>query len=402
LTTGFGQLLPVNGHHLRVRDDRLLPKKTNSCNVTIASYLDGGKGLLPLPTGCWHLDNLDVYPLQENPAGAVWAVGPGLVIFDAQYGPGATIDSPADTNSDRQVPAYETNTLNQIITEAHLAGMNRARTLQAVESFFALKFSYSVWQKPPRFKTGETPLRRFLLETRSGHCEYFATATVLLLRELGIPARYAVGYAVHETSGANKYVVRLRDAHAWCLVWNGEKKMWEDFDTTPGSWVSEEEKRASPFQAVSDGWSWLWFQISKFRWGHSNFRQYIFWALLPVLAFLLFQIIRKGWRRSGKKAARDRAGAGWPGLDSEFYELERKLAEFIGPRRTDEPLADWLKRAADHAALVPTKEPLRELLNLHYRHRFDPKGLSAGERAGFHEKVGSCLKLLSGNNTVPS
>jgi transglutaminase-like putative cysteine protease len=49
--------------------------------------------------------------------------------------------------------------------------------------------------------TNETPLARFLLRTRSGHCEYFATATVLLLRQLGIPARYAVGYAVHEASG---------------------------------------------------------------------------------------------------------------------------------------------------------------------------------------------------------
>ena len=62
-------------------------------------------------------------------------------------------------------------------------------------------------------------MSRFLLRTRSGHCEYFATATVLLLRQLGIPARYAVGYAVHEATG-RKYVVRQRDAHAWCLVWN--------------------------------------------------------------------------------------------------------------------------------------------------------------------------------------
>ncbi len=41
-----------------------------------------------------------------------------------------------------------------------------------------------------------------------------------MLRRLGVPARYAVGYYVHEGNGENHYVVRERDAHAWCLVWN--------------------------------------------------------------------------------------------------------------------------------------------------------------------------------------
>ena len=72
---------------------------------------------------------------------------------------------------------------------------------------------------PPGTNKDVTPLSRFLLKTRAGHCEYFATATVLLLRELGIPARYAVGYAVHETS-RQRLRRALRDAHAWCLVWN--------------------------------------------------------------------------------------------------------------------------------------------------------------------------------------
>jgi len=31
------------------------------------------------------------------------------------------------------------------------------------------------------------------------NCEYFATAATLLLRQLGVPARYAVGYAVHRS-----------------------------------------------------------------------------------------------------------------------------------------------------------------------------------------------------------
>src|SRR6266851_4629986 len=84
------------------------------------------------------------------------------------------------------------------------------RALRAIHGFFQNKFTYSTWQERDRLtSTNETPLARFLLRSRSGHCEYFATATVLLLRQLHIPARYAVGYAVHEHSG-QKYVVRQR------------------------------------------------------------------------------------------------------------------------------------------------------------------------------------------------
>lgn len=64
-----------------------------------------------------------------------------------------------------------------------------------------------------------TPLSTFLLKNRSGHCEYFATATTLLLREVGIPARYAIGFSVSEFSPLeNQFIVRGRDSHAWTLV----------------------------------------------------------------------------------------------------------------------------------------------------------------------------------------
>src|SRR4029450_9757241 len=109
-------------------------------------------------------------------------------------------------------------------------------------------FTYSLWQELD-FKTrsDDTPLSNFLRNTHRGHCEYFATATVLLLRKLNIPARYAVGYSVHEASG-RKFVVRERDAHAWCLVWNDQSGLWQDFDTTPASWMAEEGRRASSMQ----------------------------------------------------------------------------------------------------------------------------------------------------------
>jgi hypothetical protein len=385
----------------------LLPDKTNTSLVNIASYLDGRskdtgdpEGLLPLPTGSSRLENLPVFSLKMNKTGAVLAAGLGLVIFDTHYGAGATFDSPPDAGTnhlDLTVPTNEAPALGQIISEMKISGATEERKLLAVKQFFAAQFSYSTWLGSDKVaRTNETALSRFLLHSRSGHCEYFATATVLLLRELGIPARYAIGYAVHEPSG-HGYVVRERDAHAWCLVWNGPAQRWEDFDTTPASWVAEEGKRASAIQWFSDFWSWVRYQIAKLRWGQTNLRQYILWALIPVLALLLYQIIfRRGRRRRPQsKTGKSAAAIFWPGLDSEFYLLERKLAARGVPRQPSEPLSDWLTRALADPALADLRQPLQELLRLHYRHRFDPRGLNGKEREALTREAKICLDTLS-------
>jgi hypothetical protein len=278
-----------------------------------------------------------------------------------------------------------------------ISGASEEKKLLAVQQFFADNFTYSTWLGTDKVaRTNETALSRFLLRSRSGHCEYFATATVLLLRELGIPARYAVGYAVHEPS-AHGYVVRERDAHAWCLAWNEQDKMWENFDTTPASWVAEEGKRASAMQWLGDFGSWTRFQIAKFRWGQTNLRQYILWALIPILAFLLYRIIfrRRRKRASKSKTEKTAEAVFWPGLDSEFYLLEHRLALRGVPRQPSEPLSDWLTRALANPALADSQKPLEELLCLHYRHRFDPLGLSGKERETLTRGAKTCLDTLA-------
>ena len=385
----------------------LLPGKTNSSSVNIACYLDSTSrttgnptGLLPLPIGSGRLENFNAYLLNKNSEGAVLADGPGLVIFDARYGPGATIDAPPDTGTnllDLAVPTNERPALDEVISQMDLSGKSEPEKLRAVYGFFQNHFTYSLWQGPDKqATTNETPLTKFLLTGRSGHCEYFATATVLLLRELKIPARYAAGFAVHEAAGSG-YVVRERDAHAWCLVWNEQAKTWEDFDTTPASWIAEEGKRASAMQWLSDFWSWVGFQISKFRWGQTNLREYILWGLIPVLLLLLYQIIfRRGRRRQRKKAVGKNVAADfWPGLDSEFYLLEKQLAARGVARPPGELLSLWLARALEEPALADLRGPLRELLQLHYRHRFDPQGLSGPERETLTCEAKACLKKFS-------
>jgi hypothetical protein len=232
------------------------------------------------------------------------------------------------------------------------------------------------------------------LSTHAGHCEYFATATVLLLRQLGIPARYAVGYAVHEASG-KQYVVRQRDAHAWCLVWNEREKTWQDFDTTPATWVKAETARASAMQTFSDFWSWVGFEFSRFRWGQTHLREYILWALAPIMGLLLYQIVFRSRRRqSAQSQGASGAAAAWPGLDSEFYQIERRILQRGAARRASEPLTAWLLRVLDDPALADVQSQLRELLRLHYRYRFDPHGLSPSDREALRREAQGCLARI--------
>lgn len=75
-------------------------------------------------------------------------------------------------------------------------------------------------------------VEEFLLEEKRGHCEYFAAGMVAMLTAMNIPSRIVGGFYGGELNPLTGYfVVRLRDAHAWVEVYDGEK--WQTFDPTP-------------------------------------------------------------------------------------------------------------------------------------------------------------------------
>jgi hypothetical protein len=64
------------------------------------------------------------------------------------------------------------------------------------------------------------PIEDFVVNHHTGHCEYFASALVLMLRSQGIPARIAIGYKGGEYNMLGEYfVVRQKHAHAWVEAW---------------------------------------------------------------------------------------------------------------------------------------------------------------------------------------
>jgi hypothetical protein len=79
----------------------------------------------------------------------------------------------------------------------------------------------------------EDPIDEFLFVRKTGYCDHYATAMVVLLRTLGIPARLATGFMQGEWNDVgNYYTVRQRDAHAWVEVYF-PRSGWLTFDPTP-------------------------------------------------------------------------------------------------------------------------------------------------------------------------
>ena len=143
-----------------------------------------------------------------------------------------------------------------------------------------------------------------------------------------------------------------------------------------------------------DLWSRITFEFSKVRWGQSHWRRYLLWALIPALSLLLYRIIFQTRRRYLRASPQNAHRVTWPGLDSEFYELEKKLAARGLPRHLSEPLSEWLRRAAEEPVLDELRAPLQELLRLHYRYRFDPHGLTPNQRAQLCREAKACLAKI--------
>ena len=84
---------------------------------------------------------------------------------------------------------------------------------------------------PPQAPSDQDPTDFFLFSSRHGFCTHFATAMVVLAREVGIPARLVTGYAAgHLDHG--RLVVRAADAHAWPELWIAGRG-WITFEPTP-------------------------------------------------------------------------------------------------------------------------------------------------------------------------
>ena len=347
----------------------------------MVTRLEQGKALLALPAGAVRISSLAAAGVKRNAFGAVQAdVGGDWARYVAESAEEMAAYAPPDED-DLEVPAVERGEFERLAVELGLSGVPSAAAVGRVERHFAT-YSYSTFREsaPP---PGTTVLADFLRTTQRGHCEYFAAATTLALRAAGIPARYATGFSMVEYSGLERaYVVRARHAHAWTRAWVDGR--WVDVDTTPATWLAEEASLAPAWQGLSDLLRWAtyrWSQRAALGVGTAGYA-----VLALLVAVLAWRIVRRARAASAGQGAAGRVARSWPGEDSEFYALERVLAERGAPRAPGVALSVWASGVAaglDEGA----RARFERVLELHLRYRFDPAGLDAAERRTLRETV---------------
>ena len=129
---------------------------------------------------------------------------------------------------------------------------------------FAESGDYEYTLDLERSDPGVDPVVDFLLNTKRGHCERFASGLALTLRSVGVPARLVKGFRGCESTEEGKYQIRNYHAHSWVEVlvprferipqqrvsWD-----WLVLDPTPGeSAIQAETKGPEGWLGAFGGW----------------------------------------------------------------------------------------------------------------------------------------------------
>jgi hypothetical protein len=123
--------------------------------------------------------------------------------------------------------------LQQVTDLAHHVTQQAATLLgktMAIQQHLLENYRYSLEADTA---TLSHPLEEFLFTRKTGYCEHYATAMVVMLRSVGIPARLVTGFLATEWNEYGGYfTVRQRDAHAWVEVYFPHSG-WITMDPTP-------------------------------------------------------------------------------------------------------------------------------------------------------------------------
>jgi hypothetical protein len=166
-----------------------------------------GQGFLFLPYGTTAV-RVEKGRASELPEGVMQVSSRGTLHYEADVrrepsrGKGRAAISRADVPPEVQKYAIElTGDLS-----------DPTQIYRRIENHLLKDFVYTL--EPPRAK-GD-PIGHFLLRSKAGHCEYFASAAAMMLTARGVPARLVTGsYGGEEGFLSDSIVVRAENLHAW-------------------------------------------------------------------------------------------------------------------------------------------------------------------------------------------
>jgi hypothetical protein len=279
---------------------------------------------------------------------------------------------------------------------------NRYDRALAIESYLR---SFAYTRDLPR-TAAETSLEHFLFERRAGHCEYFSTAMVMLLRSVGIQARNVNGFLGGQWSAFGDYlVVTQNEAHSWVEVWFPGFG-WVTFDPTPAG-------AAASTTAAS--WFWpgrIWFDGLQHRW-NKWVLDYSVDSQVGIFAGLFerapeeaagsapTQVVRSYWGL-GLIAFLLLAGYAWargvrapPSPTTAMYlQLRAACARAglaVAPGLTPLALAQRVRRER-----APAARPTERVVDLYLRARYGGEALGDSDLREMREALKATRRLLQG------
>lgn len=388
----------------------LLQENTHSHNPAKLTgfILRGGAAAetpLPLPGDCALLRDFELDGIELNSFGAarVFPKNPvieGTVLWRGDANP----ESQPLPNEDLQIPIVERTVVRETLAQLEIPENAPLRDqLAMISGFFHSKFRYTrspSIRQPFSRVNGPTAINLFLTRNHAGHCEYFATAAVLMLREAGIPARYATGYAVMERdSKRGDYVIRGTHGHAWCRVWDATSGTWIDFDPTPPDWLAAVPSQLPLMQRLNDNIKRLREDFFLWRNRPAN-RLTASLVMLGIGLGLAVFVARRLWRsRRRLESGKRPTGYSVSIARTPLHELESRAIKILGERQTGQTFANWFSNLR---TLLNENDILDEAIALHQRLRFDPAPPSAADQERLSKLASRLAAAIKAHGRFPS
>jgi hypothetical protein len=122
----------------------------------------------------------------------------------------------------------------------------------AIENF--LRSSYPVDYRIDETPPGRDTVDYFLFDARRGYFNYHASAMVVMLRSVDVPARLAVGFAIEEEDidpATGAYIVNDDNSYAWAEVYFPDYG-WVPFNPSPDRPAEFETREVQPGTSLDD------------------------------------------------------------------------------------------------------------------------------------------------------
>lgn len=185
------------------------------------------------PTAVKASHPITVYPSHEELVGSnVTSYSITAVIPSFNFSKIAAAPYPTGTAmpQDLQIPNNLSPKVKALATKITQHTTTPWQAVKAIQTYLDRHYRYSYKVTP----THTNVVNHFLFKNRQGYCDQFSTSFIMMLRTLGIPARWVVGFGPGTFSATkNAYVIRAVDAHSWAEVYVSPYG-WIPIDPTPG------------------------------------------------------------------------------------------------------------------------------------------------------------------------